>query len=413
MRVDRSLTTGMALPDMQDNVQRQLLLAVTSHGIAAKDKDKEHAINPACSPKAVRRVRVRLKASLCGIVLAPWLAFMAMVPSAARAQAVITPAPHGLSGSDAWWEHIAQGVDFWLMAHERASRALLLGRCSGLDRTFPKRPSPAMVAASSEVLRWMNGEAHTEWPHAPLWAALRDTRPILVRHTFSAEELASWDSLRQSPEGRRGLAVREVRLALVKVSDKLVDERSGQYWGWPLARLVRLADAHGLGTELDATFNKAIRRDAAALLRRISLVPGETPADERLLAEASQSGERLAEAFMQQLNAADRQAYQRLEPFGVLQRWHDTIQALHQLVQDPAVRILREQAAPPPAKAPEMVTAFCDRSDLSPCQPGGEVHKAVNTYRTAIADPGNEWATSTAARQIVRGLPSSGCPEPK
>lgn len=365
------------------------------------------------SPRAIRRLPARLKFGLFRIMLAPLLAFSAMVPGAARAQAVITPGPHGLSGSDAWWENIAQGVDFWLMAHERASRALLLGRCSGLDRTFPKRPSPAMVVASNEVLRWMNGEAHTEWPPEPLWAALRDTRPILVRHTFSAEELAAWDTLRQSPEGRRGMAVREIRLALFKVSDKLVDERSGQYWGWPLARLVRLADAHGLGTELDATFNKTLRRDAAAMFRRISLVPGETPADERLLAEVSQSAERLAETFVQQLNPADRQAHQRLEQFGVLQRWHDAIQALHQLVQDPAIHILREQAAPPPSKAPAAVTAFCDRSDLSPCQPGGEVHKAVSTYRTAIADSANEWAASTAARQIVRGLPSSGCPATK
>lgn len=365
------------------------------------------------SPWAVHHVLATLKVALCGIVLSPWLAFTMMAPAAARAQAVITPAPHGLSGSDAWWEHITQGVDFWLMAHEHATRALLLGRCSGLDRNFPAQPSPVMVTASNEVLRWMNGETHADLPPEPLWAALRDARPILARHTFSTEDLAAWDRFRQSPQGRRGVAAREIGEALFKVSDRLVDARSGQYWGWPLARLVRLADAHGFGAELDAAFNKTIRRDTAATLRKISLVPGETPADERLLAQVSGSAERLAQSFLAQLAPGDWQAYQRLEQLGTLKRWGETVQALQQLVEDPTTRVMRELVVPPAAPAPTTTAAFCDRFTQLPCQPGEELDNAVNNYRAAFADSASARATMNAARQIVRGLPSSGCPAPK
>jgi hypothetical protein len=85
-------------------------------------------------------------------------------------------------------------------------------------------------------------------------------------------------------------------------------------------------------------------------LRKISLVPGETPAHERLLAQVSRIGG---------------------------------------------------------------TAAFCERFTQLPCHPGGELDNAVNNYRAAFADSASARATINAAGQIVRALPSSGCPAPK
>lgn len=365
------------------------------------------------SPWARRLGLARLKFGLCGIVLAPVLVFTAMTPGAAYAQVTTVQAPHGLAGSAAWREHIRQGVDFQLEALERAKRAFLLGRCSAWKDKFPKQPSPATVTAANEFLRWMSGEAYTELPQEPQWAAIRDAMPVLVRHTFSAQELAAWDAFRESPEGRRAEAIYEIILALAKVSGKLKDDGSGQYWGWPLARLVRLADAHGSGAELDAAFNKAIGRGTAAKVRSISLVPAETPADERMLAKVSRSTKRLVESFIEQVSLADGQAYLRFVKFGMHDRWEDATYALGQLAAGPTPPVPGQKSGTAAAKPPATVAEFCRRFARSPCEPGGELDTAVGHLRTALAESAHEWATMTAARQIVRGLPSSGCPEAK
>ena len=355
----------------------------------------------------------RLKSGLYGLVLAPVLALAAMTSGAAHAQATAVQAPHGLAGSAAWREHIKLGVYFQLKAIEHAQRAFLLGRCSASKDKFPKQPSPATVTAANELLRWMTGEAHTDLPQEPYWGALRDTRSVLARHMFSAEEVAIWDAFRESPEGRRAEAIHEIILALTKVSGKLTDDRSGQYWGWPLARLVRLADAHGLGAELDAAFNKAIGRGTAAKLRSISLVPGETPADERMLAKVSQSANRLMESFIEQLTVADGQAYLRFVKFGMHDRWEDATDALSQLVAGPPLPVPGQKLGSAAAKAPKTVAEFCSRFARLPCQAGGDLDTAVGHLRTALVESAGDWATLTAARQIVRSLPSSGCPEAK
>lgn len=352
----------------------------------------------------------RRKSSLCRIVLAPWLAFTVALPGAASAQVTTVQAPHGLSGSAAWREHIKLGVYFQLKAIEHTQRAFLLGRCSAWKDKFPKQPSPATVTAANEFLRWMTGEAHTDLPQEPYWGALRDTRSILARHMFSTEEIAAWDAFRESPAGRRAGAIHEIILALTKVSGKLTDDRSGQYWGWPLARLVRLADAHGFGVELDAAFNKAIGRGTAAKLRSISLVPGETPADERMLAKVSQSASRLMESFIEQVTFADGEAYLRFVKFGLHERWEDATEALTQLTAAPTIPVPGQKLGSAAAKAPKTVAEFCSRFARLPCQPGGDLDTAVGHLRTALTESAGDWATSSAARQIVRGLPSSGCP---
>lgn len=358
---------------------------------------------------APRRARLRaMPATLRSAFFLPWLAcVMAVAPLATQAQPV--QAPHGLAGSDAWRENIMLGVDLWLVAHENARRALLLGRCTGLDRNFPRQPSPAMVAASNEVFQWMTGQAHADLPPEPYWAALRDVLPVVAKHGFSARELAAWDAWRDSPQGRRGIGASEIEEALYQVGDQLTEVSSGQPWGWPLARVARLADAHGFSAELDAAFEKTLGRGAAARLRRISMVPGETPADERLLDPVIQSGEHLAEAFVKRLSRPDRQARQTLERMGVLARWREIADALQQLTRDPALA-LRDQVFPPKTAAPGTVQAFCDRFGLPSCQPGGELDTAITRYRTAIAGAAHGDATSSAARQIVRAMPALGCP---
>lgn len=355
----------------------------------------------------------RRKSSLCRIVLAPWLAFTVALPGAASAQVTTVQAPHGLSGSAAWREHIRLGVDLQLEAIERADRALLLARCSAWNARFPKQQSPATLTAINEFFRWMTGEAYTDLPQEPYWAAMRDVLPILARHMFSAEELATWDTFRESPEGRRAEAMQEITWALAKVSRKLKDDRYGQYWGWPLARLVRLADAHGFGAELDAAFDKTIGDGTAAKLRSISLVPGETPADERMLAQVPQSAKRLIETFIEQLPLADLKAHQRFVKLGMHDRWGDATHALHQLAARPTAPVPGLKIAAAAAKAPKTLAQFCKRFARSPCPSGGELDTAVSNYRTALVDSAHEWATLNASLQIVRGLPSSGCRAPE
>jgi hypothetical protein len=326
----------------------------------------------------------------------------AVLPSVASAQALPVQVPYGLNGTAAWRENIALGIDIWSIAHENARRTLLLGRCTALDRSFPARPAPAMVAASTGVFRWMIGEAYADLPPEPFSSALRDVLPTLAKHAFSAEELASWEAIRNSPQGQRGLAAHEVEAALMKVSDQLVDVSSGRYWSWPLARLVRLVDAHGFRKEVDATF-EMMEPGTAARLREISLVPGETSADEGFLELVSKSGESLAEKFIKQLSASDKSAYERIERIGLLERWQHLAQALQQFAVGPEIGILRGQSTP------ATVPAFCDSVGLSSCQPGGEISTAITKYRAAFDTATRSDVPAKAARQIVRGLPSSGC----
>jgi hypothetical protein len=370
-------------------------------------------MNHGRSPGQVRRALGKLELGLRGLVLVSVLASMSTAPGAARAQATTVQAPHGLSGSAAWREHIRLGVDFQLSAIEHTQRAFLVGRCSAWKDKFPSQPSPATVTAASEFVRWMTGEAYTELPQEPQWAALRETLPILAKHTFSAEEIAAWNTFRESPEGRRAGAIHEIILALAKVSGRLTDDRSGEYWGWPLARLLRLADAHGFGAELDAAFNQAIGRGTAARLRSISLVPGETPADERMLAKVSRSAIRLVESFVGQVTLADGQAYQRFEKLGLHKRWSDATDAFGQLAAGPTIPVAGQKRSPAAARPPTTTPEFCRRFARSPCPPGGELDVAVGHLRTALAESANHWETSNAAMQIVRRLPSSGCPAPK
>jgi hypothetical protein len=346
---------------------------------------------------------------LCTVMCAALLA-CAWAPGSAHAQAQLVQVPFGLAGSPAWRENIALGVKLWVLAHENARRTLLLGRCTSLERGFPRQASPAMVAASTEVFRWMTGEAYAALPPEPHSAALRDVLPILAQHAFTDKEIAPWEALRNSPQGRRGVAAHEIEAAFLEVSDQLTEVTSGQPWGWPLARLVRLADAHGFNAELNGTFNQTLGAGAATKLRSISPVPGETPADEQFLEQVAMSGEQLAEAFVKRLRNPDRNAYKRVQQIGILERWTDLTQALQHFTQEPAVKILRGQPDLSAETAPVTVAAFCDRFGLSSCQPGGELEIALTKYVAAKGEALRSDVTMTVARQVVRGLASSGCP---
>jgi hypothetical protein len=341
----------------------------------------------------------RLRAALPALLLA-----CAAWPLAALGQASSIQVPYGLGGSPAWREHIGLGVEIWTIAHENARRALLIQGCSALERQFPARPAPSMVAASNAVFRWMTGEAHFDLPAEPYSAALREVLPVVARHAFTAAELASWDVLRETPDVRRGRALAEVEAGLVKVADRLVDVNTGRLWAWPLVRLIRLADAQGLGAEIDAALN-TLEPNAAVRVRSISLVPGETPPDENFLELVGRSGDRLAQTFVERLSPADRERHARASSQEVLHRWNAVNEALIRFGMGPQV-VAMMGGQPTPA-TPE---AFCENVNLLVCQPGGELHQALTTYRKAFREAVDSLSPHSTARRIVRALPSSGCP---
>lgn len=345
-----------------------------------------------------------MKLHSLGACLLAALMASALLPGEARAQAAAIQIPFGLGPSKPWRENIGLGIDLWLVAHENARRAMLLQRCTALDRTFPDRPAPAMVAASDEVLRWMAGEAHADLPPEPVSAATRGTLPVLANHAFSAGELQDWEALRNSPQGRRGLAAHEVDAALLKATDSLVDVSSGHYWSWPLARLARLADAQGMRAELDAAFDKVLGAGSAARLRDISLVPGDSRADTPWLERVDKSGEALADAFLAELAPADLDAYERIAESPVLRRWMAISQALPAFGMGPEVAVL--QGRP---QVPATVAEFCSKQGLLSCEAGGELHTALTRYRSEFADAVRSDTLMNSARKIVRALPASGC----
>jgi hypothetical protein len=343
------------------------------------------------------------RTAILALLLAPLLA-CALASATAHAQARTVELPYGLGGSAAWRENILYGVNLWVIADENARRALLLGRCTALDRAFPAHPAPAMVAASNEVLLWWIGRAHTELPPEPIATATREVFPVVVRHAFNAQELAAWEALRTSEKGRRGLAIHEVEMAMPKVADQLVDINTGRYWDWPLARLTRLADAHKLRAEMDAAFDKVLGSGSSAQLRNISLVPGETRADENFLKQVSDSGEALADAFILRLPAADKEAYERLGDSAVLQRWGDIAQSLPRFATGPAGRLRKDEPS-----VPSTIPELCKSLGLKACEPGGELHNSLTRYRAAF-DNAPLGATFDLVKRVVRGLPASGCP---
>ncbi|MCO5340441.1 hypothetical protein NHB13_27820 [Delftia tsuruhatensis] len=340
-------------------------------------------------------------ASLYAAAIVPLLSCL-VAASPAQAQALSVQVPHGLDGSAAMRENMAYGVDLWLMAHDNARRVLLLDRCTALDRKFPQQAAPAMVAASTEVLRWMTGEAYSDLPPEPYSVAVREMLPVLAKHAFSEKELASWDTLRNSPQGRRGRAIREVQLALTKAAGSLVDVSSGRYWNWPLARAARLADAHGLREQVDAAF-EALEPGAAAWLRGVSVVPGETPADEKFTGRIAASGTLLAQHFIDGLAPLDKEAYERIEQVKLLYRWIDITQALNRFAARPNLPFLRGEPIP------ETVAGFCDSVGLPSCQPGGELHTAITGYQVATGNAARSDVPMNTTRRIVHGLPASGC----
>ena len=125
-----------------------------------------------------------------------------------------------------------------------------------LSSRFARDPMIALPTPSSDALR-SSGSPDSD-------NNTTEMLPVVARHGFSARELAAWDAWRDSPQGRRGIGASEIEEALYQVGDQLTEVSSGQPWGWPLARVARLADAHGFSAELDAAFEKTLGRGAAS-----------------------------------------------------------------------------------------------------------------------------------------------------
>lgn len=309
----------------------------------------------------------------------------------------------GLDGTPAYRAHIGSAVKSWLAASEVARRTMLIHKCTALDREFPGRPAPRMVRVIDDANRWLLGEDVGSVPSNPLAAEGRAITSQVVGRAYTAQQLANWNAFRESEQGRRALAVSDVRLALLESSRWLVDVNTGRSSSWPLARVRALSDELALRPAVDAAFND-VTPGGARVLAAISMVPGETDAEDNFISAASDSGA-LARAFLKRISNEDAKAFAALQSNEVYRRWPRLSQQLLQY----------QAGKPSPSGLPGMVAKvsieeFCADASIQDCAATESFAQDLEAYRTRLTEAFQGGFVDRSIQQLVRQSPEAGCP---
>jgi len=282
---------------------------------------------------------------------------------------------------------------------------MLIGKCDALDRKFPARPAPRMVSVFDEATRWLIGEEVPGVPRNELARAGREVTAQVIRRAYTPRQLEEWNSFRESTQGRRGLAVADVRSALLEQGAWLVDVNTGGYWSWPLARVRLLADELQLRPALDLAFNEGYPNGAKEL-GSISKVPGETSADAQFMESVAEAaGSRaLVQAFMKRIPSTDAEAFAALQKNEVYRRWPALSKQLREY----------QLGKPVPSGFPGLVnkvsfTEFCKEASIQTCDTADTFAINLEQYKARLSDAQSGFFDRTI-QQLVKQSSEAGCP---
>jgi len=310
----------------------------------------------------------------------------------------------GFDGPLEYRQHISKSVKSWLLAAESTRRAMLLSRCTGLDRDFPRRPSPRMVHLIDVSSAWLFGEALPGFDRNELAAVAPEGVTTVLHHIATDEQLESWSRFRRSPEGRRALEVASVKSSLGDLPMWLVDTTSGVSWAWPLARIRMLADELRLRPALDATFSDVIP-GSEQWLASLGSTPGQEPGSEEWvdLVLSAAANDRLADSFREHLSVTDAAALALLERDEVYARWARVWPAFGKFLT-PSVQSLMS------AQGRQTVAEFCSAVDARQCEPSTQFAQWLDQYRNRLTALAADGYVDKSIRRIVRQMAESGCP---
>jgi len=292
-------------------------------------------------------------------------------------------------------EHIGIYVVLRNIVLENTRRAMMLERCDGLDRRFPRSSTPAMDAVLKKSEDWaLRGDTSLVKARFGMEQETRALMSVAARDGLSGADLAAWKTFRSSDDGQRAAAV-EAMVAGIQVVGQtgLSDLMSGAPWAWPLERLRRLADAVGRRQQFDTALERTQAGSAAAVaeLNGALTQPIAAPVDLAALAGSMERGE-LLDQFFAALSAEDRSAYAKLRAHPIATKWAKAKQAM--------ATVIGEAAG---------AKQFCQRSGLTRCGPGSPIDRQVQALRDRFEEVGREMYGLNPMRELVKKMPEAAC----
>lgn len=324
---------------------------------------------------------------------------------------------HGLYESAAYRTYITDGVVLRTQAFEEARMALLLNRCSGLDKEFPNHPSPPIMAVTDVAQKWLSDNPVVNKQKS----AVRRGAHLLIEAAFTPDELANWDRFRQSKQGKRAININALLSAIDQTPYSLTDSSTGVDWDWPFANLRKMADATALRQYLDKALDQ-VSPGSAAILAKVSAVPGENldrSSSSQIRYDAfgyssPSSTEPLKKAFLAQLNTADRQAMQALEQQPVARQWNGIWTAWRKFIGLPTEEeSMAAIGKPDEPVQQETVTQFCSKLKLRGCEPNSPLAQGLDKARSDFQASLEDSIKVLRPREIyvrVKHMPEAGCP---
>jgi len=344
-------------------------------------------------------------------------AALLLLAGAASAKATDSEDLHGFDESAAYRTYIADGVVLRTEALGIARMALLLNHCSGLDKEFPKHPSPPIMAVTDVAQKWLSDNPVVNKQKS----ATRRGAHLSLEAAFTPDELADWDRFRQSAQGKRAIDISALLLAIDQTVYSLNDSNSGVDWDWPVANLRKMADATALRQYLDKALNQ-VSPGSAAILAKVSAVPGENldrssssqMRDDAFGYSNPSSTDPLKKAFLAQLNNADRQAMQALEQQPVARQWNGIFSAWRKFIglhtEEEFMAAIGKPAEP---IQQETVTQFCSKLKLRGCEPNSPLARGLDKARSDFQASQEDSVNMSLPREIyerVKRMPEAGCP---